>query len=130
MGPHYRWSAVFQGAALYGMEIANRKNHTKMMPCPRSYGLIVNDIFSKRMHEAKDTYKDPFTNKTMAKDRFDWIVMKGDLLQAEECREIERSLEFNFSANQEKKFSVYLYEYLDDDLPDRYQNAQEGLFVP
>ena len=66
----------------------------------------------------------------MAKDRFDWIVMKGDLLKAEELREIERSLEFNFSADQEKKFTVYLYEYLDDDLPDRYQNAQEGLFVP
>ena len=56
MKPYYRWSAVFQGAVLYGMEIANRQNHTKMMPCPRSYGLIVNDIFSKRTHEAKDTY--------------------------------------------------------------------------
>ena len=127
----YRWSAVFQGAALYGMEIANRKDHSQMIPCPRSYGLIVNDMFSKRMHEARDTYKDPFTNKTMARDRFDWIVLKGDLLQATESRKIERLLKYNFFPNEEtQNFTVYLYEYLDDDLPDRYQNAQEGLFVP
>lgn len=108
------------------MEIANRKNHSQMIPCPRSYGLMMNDKFSKRMHEAKDTYRDPFTNRTMARSRFDWIVLKGDLLQARESREIERPVEWNFPHNAEKVFTVCLYEYLDDDLPDRYQNAQEG----
>lgn len=110
------------------MEIAKRKNHSQMIPCPRSYGLKINNTFSKRMHDARDIYRDPFTNKTMARSQFDWFILKDDLLLAEESREIEKPLIWNFQENARKVCTVCLFEYLDDHVPDRYQTAQEGLF--
>lgn len=110
------------------MEIANRKNHSHAIPCPRSYGLKIHNTYSKRMHDARDKYRDPFTNRTLAKGQFDWFILKGDLLLAEESREIERPLMWNFQKNDRKVCKVCLFEYLDDDLPDRFETAQEGSF--
>lgn len=122
----YRWSAVVKGAVLYGMEIANHKNSTQMIPSPRSYGYVANQTYSKRMHDARDIYTNPFTNQVMARSQFDWFVLKGDLLLADENHEIEKTLTWDFQENDRKVCSVRLFEYLDDNLPDRYEIAQEG----
>lgn len=110
------------------MERANRKNDNQMIPCFRSYGLKVDETFSKRMHDNRDIYRDPFTNKSMARSQFDWFLLKGDLLLAEESREIEKPLCWNFQENDRRVCNVCLFEYLDEDIPDRYVTAQEGLF--
>ena len=108
------------------MEIANHKNHTPMIPCPRSYGFVMHHTYSKRMHDARDIYTNPFTNQIMARSQFVWFVLRGDLLLAKESREIEKTLTWNFQENAQKVCSIRLFEYLDDDLPDRYETAQEG----
>jgi hypothetical protein len=109
------------------MEIPNRKNHIAMIPCPRSYGIAVGHTYSKRMHDARDVYTDPFTNRTMT-NQIDWLVMKGDLLLAKESREIEKNLSWNFDEKARRVCCIPLVEYLDDDLPERYTTAQEGSF--
>jgi hypothetical protein len=124
----YRWSAVVQGAVLYGMEIANHKNCTQMIPSPRSYGFVANQTFSKRMHDTRDIFTNQFTNKIMARRQFEWFVLKGDLLLENENRETEKTLTWDFQENDQKICNVCLFEYLDDNLPDRYETAQEGSF--
>ena len=108
------------------MEIANHKNHTPMIPCPRSYGFVMDHTYSKRMHDTRDIYTNPFTNQIMARSQFVWFVLRGDLLLAKESREIEKTLTWNFQENAQKVCSLRLFEYLDDDFPDRYETAQEG----
>jgi len=126
--PQTSWSAVVQGAVLYGMEIANHKNCTQMIPSPRSYGFVANQTFSKRMHDTRDIFTNQFTNKIMARRQFEWFVLKGDLLLENENRETEKTLTWDFQENDQKICNVCLFEYLDDNLPDRYETAQEGSF--
>lgn len=108
------------------MDIANRKNHSQMIPCPRSYGFVVDKNFLKGMYSTQDIYRDPVTKKLKVRSQFDWFMLKNDLLLAEECREIKREIEWNFSDNEPRVCTVLLFEYLEDDVPDRYQTAQEG----
>jgi hypothetical protein len=125
--PQTSWSAVVRGAVLYGMESLNRKNQTQCIPCPRNYGFVMNHTYSKRMHDARDIYTNPFTNQVMARSQFDWFVLKGDLLLTSETREIEKNITWNFNENARKICSLRIFEYLDDDLPDRFETSQEGM---
>lgn len=104
------------------------QNPSIMVPCPRSYGIKVNSPFSKKLHDGKGIYTDPLTGQVMASQRLNWLVHKGDLLMANETREIETELVGVFRANDSRCFPVSVLEYLDDDVPNRYQTAHEGTF--
>ncbi|ORY13860.1 hypothetical protein BCR34DRAFT_253204 [Clohesyomyces aquaticus] len=124
--PSTSWSAVVRGAVLYGMESTNRTDQTRMIPCPRNYGLVMNHSYSQRTHGAQEVVRNEFTNQAMVRSQFDWFLMKGDLLLPNDSRTIEKNVVCYFHENAPKVCTLRLYEYLDDDLPEQYENAQEG----
>ncbi|KAF2823206.1 actin-like ATPase domain-containing protein [Ophiobolus disseminans] len=123
--PATSWSAVVQGAVLYGMEITNRKHTKVMLPCPRNYGVQLNASFAKGVHDPRDQVTNPVTNHVMASKQLTWLIRKGDLLMAEEVRIIERSLVASFLETGDRVVRLPIYEYLGDDAPERYKTAHE-----
>jgi hypothetical protein len=125
-----RWTAVVRGAALYGIEKLDHKTLTLMTTCPRSYGAMLHAGFSRPRHNVKDHLEDDLTSKPKAKGQLTWLIEKGDLLLSTEPKVSEREFGFNFQDQGTRNFSLPIYEYLDDDLPDRFEIAEEGMSEP
>jgi hypothetical protein len=121
-----RWSAVVQGAVLFGMEKANRQTQATVKPCPRSYGVSVSRAYSKRLCSDQDKETSAITNQTLAKGQLIWLIRKGDMLQLSKPRIFQEELYCHFVEGQQRYVSLPIYEYLDDDLPMRFENAHEG----
>ncbi|KAH7078751.1 hypothetical protein BKA63DRAFT_591475 [Paraphoma chrysanthemicola] len=124
--PETSWSAVVRGAVLYGMELAKRESVQEMIPCPRNYGVKTSASFSRRLHDTRDIYTDPMTNDVMVSEQLAWLIRKGDLMQVDDdCRIVEHELVGSFNQHGTRSFSVPIYEYLDDDVPDRFRLAKD-----
>ncbi|KAH7073280.1 hypothetical protein FB567DRAFT_611506 [Paraphoma chrysanthemicola] len=125
--PETSWSAVVRGAVLYGMENASRESVPEIIPCPRNYGVKTSASFSRRLHDMRDIYTDPMTNEVMVGEQLAWLIRKGDLMQVDDCRVVEQELVGSFDQEGTRSFSVPIYEYLDDDVPDRFRLAKDDV---
>jgi hypothetical protein len=124
---HFRWTAVVRGAAIYGIEKADHPALTICKTCPRSYGIMLNQAFSRSKHGRRDLYTDLTTNRVMVRGQMAWLIKKGDLVLSDEPKEAEHSFSFKILPNDAKLFPFAIYEYPDDDLPERYETAQNGM---
>ena len=121
-----RWTAVVQGAVLFGMENANRQTQATVKPCPRSYGISISRAYTKRLHSDQDKETSAITNQTLATGQLIWFIRKGDILQLSKPRIYPRRNLLKFVEGEQRYVSLPIYEYLDDDLPMRFENAHEG----
>jgi hypothetical protein len=122
----FSWTAVVRGAVVYGIEKASHEKRTTMEVCPRSYGVMLNRAYSGFRHNRKDRYTDPATNRVMAHGQMTWLIMKGDLVLSDKPKESEQEFSFKFKQDDNRVFNFSVYEYSDDDLPDRFEIAQQG----
>jgi hypothetical protein len=124
----HRWTAVVQGAVIYGIEKASYKNVSVMSMCPRSYGIVLNEAYSARKFDSRDQVVDPLTNKLMAQGQITWLIRRGDLLLSDATKETIKQFTYTFPENAERTFNFPIYEYPDDDddVPDRYETGQNG----
>jgi hypothetical protein len=123
------WTAVVRGAVVYGIEKAAHPMRTMMETCPRSYGVMLNRAYSGLRHNRKDRYTDPATNRVMAQGQMTWLIKKGDLVLSDNPKEAEQEFSFKFKRDDNRVFNFSVYEYSDDDIPDRYETAQDGKFA-
>ncbi len=121
-----RWTAVVRGAVLYGIEKMNHKEVTYMRTCPKSYGIVLNEVYSGAKFDRQDQYTDSLTNNVMAQMQLSWLIRKGDLLLSNTKKEAEKEFIFPFQNKDDLKFKMPIYEYPDDDLPYRFQTGQQG----
>lgn len=124
-----RWTAVVRGAVIFGIEKAGHNNITITKSCPRSYGIVLNHAYSKSKHDRRDKFTDALTKIPMAKGQFTWLVRKGELVLSDAPKEVEQEINFNFKETDSRVLQLPVYEYADDDLPDRFENSQEGIVV-
>jgi hypothetical protein len=122
----HRWSAVIRGAVLSGMEKSSRLDQMTVQMCARSFGISITSAFTRRLHDNRDVYIHAVTGKVEAKGQIVWLVKKGDLLLPKEPRTMEHFLQWNFAEGKERRVSLPVFQYPDDDLPDRYETAHEG----
>jgi hypothetical protein len=125
--PKTSWSAVVQGAVLYGVEVASREHTKVMVPCPRNYGVQLTASFSKGTHDPRDKITHSLTNQVMANKQLTWLILKGDLLMAGDERIIDRPLVASFREGGSRVFNLPIYEYSGDKAPDRFKIAHEGM---
>lgn len=125
----HRWSAVIRGAVLSGMEKTSRLDQMTVQMCARSFGISIASSFSRRMHDSRDVYTNPITGQVQAKGQIMWLARKGDLLLPREPRTIEHTLHWNFLEGKARHVSLPIFQYPDDDLPDRYETAHEGTII-
>lgn len=64
----------------------------------------------------------------MAQKQLTWLIRRGDLLLSDAERETEKEFMFAFQKTEDLKFKLPIYEYPGDDLPDRFQTAQAGMW--
>jgi hypothetical protein len=112
---------------MYGIGLENRHDAQVMVPCPRNYGIQFSPPYSKRKHDRRDTFTHALTGHVMAGQQLVWLIRKGDLLVANENREIEHPLMGSFKAGESQVFELPVYEYLGDQAPERYKIAQQGM---
>ena len=62
----------------------------------------------------------------MAHKQITWFVKKGDLILPNEGKTMEKEFMFTFQETGDRKLKLPIYEYEDDDLPERFQHAREG----
>jgi hypothetical protein len=118
-----------RGAVIHGIEKINRPNITYMKTCSRSYGIVLNETFKGSKFLLEDRYTDPITGDIQAHGQVTWLVKKGDLILSNEGRTSEKEFRVSFAGTEEaskRRSKLSIYEYEDDDLPDRFQNAREG----
>ncbi|KAF2495164.1 hypothetical protein BU16DRAFT_539159 [Lophium mytilinum] len=128
--PDTSWTAVVRGAVIHGIEKTNRVNVVYMKTCPRSYGIVLNETFRGSMFHLEDRYTDTVTGDVKAQGQITWLVKKGDLILSDEGRTSSKEFRVSFQGTVEageRKKKLSIYEYEDDDLPDRFQNAREEL---
>jgi len=113
---------------LYGIEKANYNNVTFMTTCQKSYGIVLNEGYSEYKYDHRDRYTDSVTNSIMAYKQLTWLIRRGDLLLSDAKRETEKEFMFAFQKTEDLKFKLPIYEYLYDDVPDRFETAQEGMW--
>jgi hypothetical protein len=111
---------------MYGIGLDNRHDAQVMVPCPRNYGIQSSPPYSKRKHDRRDTFTHELTGHGLAGQQWVWLIQKGDLLAANEVREIEHTLIGTFKAGESQVFELPIYEYLDDHPSKRYEIAQQG----
>jgi hypothetical protein len=66
------WTAVVQGAVIYGIEKERHSNMTFMIACPKSYGVLLNEVYSVHKFDARDKYTDSLTDEVMAHKQLTW----------------------------------------------------------
>jgi hypothetical protein len=121
-----RWSAVVQGGVLFGMEKSDRQTQATVTACQKSYGISMSKQYTKRLFSDQDKQTDTITNQIYAKGQLTWLLRKGDMLQPNKPRSFIEEVCWYFVEGQDRYVSVPIYEYLDDDVPMRYENAHEG----
>jgi hypothetical protein len=118
---------VARGAVIYGIEKANHDNVTFMTTCPKSYGIVLNEGYSRYKNDRRDQYTDVLTNHVMAHRQLVWLIRRGDLLLSDAKKETEKEFILPFQKTDDLKFKLPIYEYPDDDLPDRFETGEEGM---
>jgi hypothetical protein len=111
---------------IHGIEKTHHANVVFMRTSPRSFGIVIDEVYSAAKYSCEDQEVNAITNNVMAPKQITWLVKKGDLILSNEGRTSEKFFVFHFQESGERRFEVPLYEYEDDDLPDRFQNAQAG----
>ena len=117
-----------RGAVIYGIEKAKHNNVTLITTCPKSYGIVLDESYSGYKYDRRDRYTHSVTNSVMAQKQLTWLIRKGDLLLSDAKRESEKEFKFPFQKTDDLKFKLPIYEYPDDDLPDRFETAQAGMW--
>lgn len=123
------WSAVVRGAVMHGIEKTSRPNVVHLKTCPRSYGIVLNEMFKGSYFRSDDRSEDSITGEAQAQGQITWLVKKGDLVLSDEGKTSEKEFRVTFTSGRdidERKRQLSIYEYEDDDLPDRYRNAHQG----
>ena len=121
-----RWSAVVQGGVLFGMEKSDRQTQATVTACQKSYGISMSKNYTKRLFSDQDKQTNAITNQIYAKGQLTWFLRKGDMLQPNKPRSFIEEVCWQFVEGQDRYVSLPIYEYLDNDLPMRYENAHEG----
>jgi hypothetical protein len=125
-----RWTAVVCGAVIHGIEKSHHSNVVFMRTSPRSFGIVLDEAYTPTKYGAKDRDTDFMTANVIAPRQITWLVKKGDVILSDEGKTSEKAFTFPFQETGVRKFGLPIYEYEDDDLPDRFQNAREGEPVP
>jgi len=127
--PDTSWTAVVRGAAIFGIEKLDHKSLTIMKTCERNYGLILNYGVAQHIGGGgnRGHYTDLVTNRIVAEGQLTWMIKKGDLLLSDTQKEVEEGFSLSFRETDNKVFTLPIYEYPDDDRPDRYEIAHDEL---
>ncbi|KAH7342511.1 hypothetical protein BKA65DRAFT_504250 [Rhexocercosporidium sp. MPI-PUGE-AT-0058] len=125
--PDTSWTAVVQGAAIFGIEKStNTSSLSVMSACNRSYGIGMFVPFSEFMHDRRDRFLDPLTKKVMAREQLKWLIKKGDLILSDEPKEVRAGpIDLNFTETASRRGTIPIYSYDGNDTPDRlsvYEN--------
>jgi hypothetical protein len=122
-----RWTAVVRGAAICGVEKINFKMHT-MKAWSRYYGVSVDEKFSNIRHDVKDLKFDYMTQTWVAKGQLMWLIKKGDLIISDPQMPpvAEYSFDFMFPETHDRRGSIRIYSYDDEDAPENLADAIGG----
>jgi hypothetical protein len=101
-----------------------------MPTCSRSYGVALNEMYSVYKYDHRDRYIDSVTNNVMAHKQLTWVVRRGDLLLSDTKKETEKEFPFFFQETDDRKYRlpIYVYPDDDDDVPDRFETGQNGVW--
>jgi len=121
-----RWSAVVQGGVLFGMEKSDHQTRATVKACQKSYGYSISQPYTKRLFSDQDRETNAITNQIEAKGQMSWFLRKGTMLQLNKPRSFTEEIRWSFVEGEDRYVSLPIYEYVDDDLPMRYENAHEG----
>jgi hypothetical protein len=120
------WTAVVRGAVIFGIE---KPLLPSMSACSRSYGVSVTESFSDIRHNVKDCSVHPVAKVPMAEGQFLWLIKKGDLILSNEPKVVKQLFTKMFLEAEERTGTIPIYSYDDDDLPERFANAQCGKLI-
>ena len=131
-------TAVVRGAAIVGIE---NLSDCKMLACPRSYGIAIDESYSSILHHIKDRFEDPVSNTVIAKDQLKWLIRKGDVILSNEHKKRQKLITIEFEEFSPKTGKIPIYAFDFDNLPSRlcdslggrlntyFSNAQDLLLI-
>lgn len=129
----YSWTAVVQGAVMYGIEKAHHKKKlTTMSTCIRSYGIATDERFSSVNNEKRDFYVDPLTDRKYARMQIEWFIRRGDLILSDSSKTWARNIECHFTEAEHRVIHLPIYCYTDeeDDVPTTLSIGENGKYEP
>lgn len=113
---------------MYGIEKARHQNLKLMHTSPKSYAVVIDNVVSANIGQRQALYRDLDT--AIGRKQLMWMVRKGDLILSEGNTAVEKAFTYVFRSTQQRRFEIPVYEYPDedDDVPDRWETGQHGMF--
>jgi len=125
--PNTSLTAVVRGAVICGIEKSTTKNLGKASACRRNYAISVDQRFSDIDHDKRYRAAHPQTNQMVATGQLIWLFSKGDLILSDEPKVVQQAITTTFNELGERKGSLRIYSYDDDDRPERIQDSTNGI---
>lgn len=100
-----------------------------MSTCSRSYGIVLNEMYSVYKFDKRDLSRDAVTDNIVAQEQLTWLIRRGDLLLSDANKVTEKQFMYHFQEGDVRDFKLPVYEYPDDDddEPDRFETAGNGM---
>ena len=122
-----RWTAVVQGAVIFGIEKATIGSIPTMRASPRSYGFMVSKLFSRVEHDPGEVRPDKALDTELVQEQLQWMIMKGDLILSNQLTEAYFPFERNLTEAGSKTGSVAIFSYdYEDKPPTNYAKFKNG----
>ncbi|KAL5322237.1 hypothetical protein ACEPPN_010209 [Leptodophora sp. 'Broadleaf-Isolate-01'] len=115
--PGASWTAVVQGAVIFGIEKATIGSIPTMRASPRSYGFMVSKLFSRVEHDPREVRPDKALDIELVQEQLQWMIMKGDLILSNQLTEAYFPFERNLTEAGSKTGSVAIFSYDYEDKP-------------
>jgi hypothetical protein len=77
--------------------------------------------------DRRDRHIDSATNRVTTNGQLTWLIQKGDILLPDTEREVAEEFAFHFRETDDRLFKLPIYEFLDSDMLDQFETAQEGI---
>ncbi|KAI4660944.1 uncharacterized protein J4E79_005512 [Alternaria viburni] len=113
------WSAVVRGATAKGLE-GSDNNAVLKRKSRRYYGTPYSLPYSRRLHDKRDIYYDPFDGRKMAYNQMSWLVKKGQDLHASKAMHATVDLHPHYWVDEERITEFELVACNSNVAPSRY----------
>lgn len=120
--PDTSWTAVVQGAVICGIKSRVTPNLMKASYCRYNYGITMMDDFSNDFDTQANDRIDSETG-IYDEDQMIWLLNKGDLVLSTQPLRAEQDIILKFSRLEDRKRTIRIFGYSDEDRPPRFQNG-------
>ena len=123
---------MVKGAVLGGLGIG-RAAPTKMMRCPRNYGICLSRGYKEWRDESRDVVQHRFTKEAFVEGQAIWLIRRDDVILPDAPITVQYLFHFSISKSQQREAIVLKARFVAspvEDAPSKVSDISRGMSRP